>query len=1488
MTTAPAVAGGTGPKALDAAVLRIRNAAGVPVGLGFLVTDELALTCAHVVSAALGTPPEAVPSDAAGLTVDPPLLPFPTPSTAAVTVRIEHWAPAEDVAVLRLSDRLPGARPVRLLETREVWGHAARAFGFPIGRSGGVWHAGVLRERQADGLLQLDQAGTDGYRVSGGFSGGPVWDDVLVGVIGMMALAETGDPPVSYLIPTQRLLEAWPELRGFALPPSPFRSLTAFGESDASIFYGRRTEADELSHRLLQKRWVAVVGASGSGKSSLAMAGVIPRFREAGNSAVVFRPSTGGSPLSALAAALLPLLEPRLSEVERLARIPELTGALANGQGGLADVVARILSRHGSGKLLIVVDQFEELLSRTPEAVDALAGVLFDENLPSTVRVLTTLRADFLETVLEHPRLGPFFAGQNHALAPMRAERFREIVTAPVDAVPGVSYAPGLVERILDDTRTEPGALPLLGFTLELLWRRQTGGQLTHQAYEELGGVAGALSAYADRVWDESVLPGDEAAARQLFTQLIRVPMGSTGATRRTVRRTELSDDEWRIARQLATTRLLVTGRIEEHAPAAGSTDTADSTATAEAAAETVETVELAHEALINSWPRLADWAVKDRSFLGWRESLRHDRDRWEAAGRTADLLPTAVTLAGAQRWLGEYGSHLTEPERDYLRRGHVRRRRLTRRRRAAVALVGVLALVAASVSAVSLQLSRETARKDAVSRSTTLAADANALSATDPGVAAQLAIAAYRSAPTQDAANQLYATLMTPLDSVVGDTGHEVLRIAAQPDGPLAAAVDKDGSLRIWNLTKPLAPVLDATLHTAASGIALAPRGGVLAGACPTAPSLCLWSLADPRHPTVAGELPGATDLPRGSGSLRVTSMAFSPDGTLLAAALEQGVSLVWSVAQAGHPRLVAELPTPTQRTDGVLAGVAFAPKGDLLATTILGGTTQLWNLADPATPAKVATMSTGYTAVAFSPDGSRLAAVGDFNVGLWNIGNPSTPAPIPTGYEPSPVMMAVAFSPDGSELAFSGLDETDSNGQLCLLDLSPATPASVQPTCATTGFGIISQAYTPDGVLLSGGPDGVLRAWRSPLRPADDVTASDASSNWDFSPDGRLMVAALASESGDDALSPSHLALWDISAPRAPARIATITLPATVQQVRFLSPTALLTVAHDESVQLWDLRDPHHPVQAGSLGRADFPTINGGAITGTGVDADTAGDLVAVQGSDKLLHLWQITDSHHAAEVGSVPVPDPDTDETGVLADGRTAIVITPTGIDWWDTSNPRHPVHGDTTQLTSASPAAVSAGAVLAVVTSSPSDDNGSGTVHLFHVTAGRVRSATVLPGSVGSTLNMSPDGRRLAATGPGNSTVTVWDISDPSHPRTGAAVSTLHDLHGVSLDPTGHLMAVWNGMSGEAQLWDIRNPSVPVLEATITFTADNMLGPVTFLSSAPTFAILDGRSAFLTDTDPGGLADLLCSYTGNSITAAQWQKDAPGTTYRKACP
>ncbi|MFD7451808.1 trypsin-like peptidase domain-containing protein [Kitasatospora sp. NPDC059827] len=1471
MTSPEPVAGGD-PAALHAALLRVQDSRGEPVGVGFLVAEDLVLTCAHVVSTALGLPGGEMPPDGAQLVLDAALLPaMPEREPMSGTARVRVWGPAQpaaaDVAVLALEAPLPSARPIRLIKTgpQQTWDHPSRVFGFPQGHPEGVWHSGTLRARLAGQWVQLDQSG-QGHRVSAGFSGSAVWDEQLGGVVGLMTVAEAGTPPVSYLIPTDRLIAAWPDLGPLVEPPSPFRGLNAFQESDAGSYFGREADADQLAAITASERWTTLVGPSGCGKSSLAMAGVSPRRRKAGDSAVMVHFAAYNTALRALAAALLQELDPELSEVERPARVTELTEELATR--GIRETAFRILELKKTSRLLVVLDQFEELLDQSDSAIDELADVLGGPGTPDQVAVLATLRADLLEHALAHPRLGPLVSRKVQALPPMRPDQLREVIAKPVDAVPGARYEDELIERILADAGSEPGILPLLGFTLDQLWRRCEGGLITYQEYTRLGGVAGALNYCAKEQWGALVPEADREVARRLLTRLVRIPVGTAAPLRRAVYRSEIDPQEWDIAQRLARARLLVI-QGQDSSGRAGEG----------------QRVEFAHEAVITAWETTRELVAADRSFLAWRESIQNDLDRWEDRNRPADLLPTRTAIALSRQWLPARSAELSEALKDYLKHG---KRRLRRRRGAlwsGVATICVLALVAAAAAVNAQRAHNDAARNSAITRANTLAADAAALTPTDPGLAAQLAIAAYRTSPTQAAASQLYTTLGTPLDDVLATTGGKVTSVAAQAHGPLVGAGTDDGSVRIWNTADPFAPVVHTTLNLQrATAIALAPDQPQLAASCPDQGGLCLLSLSDPQHPSTLAELPlpGPDQLP---GALRVSSLAFSPDGNLLAAATTQGSSMLWSVQDTVNPRLLPVLPGNGNGT--LRGGVAFAPTSKLLATTNQAGTTELWDLTDPAKPVSITAISTGYQSLAFSPDGSWLAAGGDAHVHLWKVGDTSKPLSVYPGVPED--VMSVAYSPDGNQLTFGGMGTYNAKSTLCHVDVSNISLDSlVVPACTSIAFDTRTLAATPNGAVLSGGGDGKVRLWRDPVARIGglEVTGKD---RFAISPDGNLIAAPVrTSAQGTTGGENSKIVgLWEVpeSGTGRKDPLATISLAASSQTITFLTTTALLTVDHHGAVQFWDIHDLTHPTGT-SLGTAHFPTTPTGLgdfIVFSGVSSSDDGSLVAVQG-DAYLQLWRVTDSNTVLKAGKLPVPDPNRDLAG-LVDNHTACVLTKDGTTWWDISDPQHPQHGADSPLAGANQGGVVASSGVVATTTRAS---GFGTdLYLYGLTAGHPTSTVKLSERSGSTVQFSDDSKLLAATGAAENTLTLWDTRNPAQPRSIAAINTQAGTRGLAFSPNSKLLAVWTSDEKSAvQLWDIRNPSTPNVTGTIP--SGQYREDIRFMPNGARLAVVGSDSLRFFDTDPTALADRLCAYVGTGISTNDWTQYAPGIPYQPPCP
>ncbi len=435
---------------------------------------------------------------------------------------------------------------------------------------------------------------------------------------------------------------------------APYRGLGVFREEDAPFFFGRDEFIDQQLRPTVEGcSLVAVVGASGSGKSSVVRAGLLPRLRR-GEGGKVWEIATllpGDRPLHALAAALLPLLEPEraeLTETDRLAEVGKLAGHLAAGTVALRDVVGRVLEKQlGTERLLLVADQWEELytLTRESSAAQRFIEEVLDATATAPLTVVLTLRGDFFGEVLAHRGLADRLQGGVVNLGPMNREEIAQVVVRPAEKV-GLAFEPGLPERILDEVGEEPGHLPLLEFVLTGLWQDRQAGRLLHEAYDAMGGVQGAMAQRAEEVW-KKLGEREETTLHHLFLQLVSAGAGTADTRRRAVL-ADLAPAVRPVVAKLARERLLVIGRDE---------------------ASGEETVEVAHEALIRHWDRLGKWLDEDREFLLWRQRLEVALAQWKRAGRKdSGTLLRGAPLAEAERWLGERGDDLTEEQRAYVR----------------------------------------------------------------------------------------------------------------------------------------------------------------------------------------------------------------------------------------------------------------------------------------------------------------------------------------------------------------------------------------------------------------------------------------------------------------------------------------------------------------------------------------------------------------------------------------------------------------------------------------------------------------------------------------------------------------------------------------------------------------------------------------------------------------------------------------------------
>jgi hypothetical protein len=452
----------------------------------------------------------------------------------------------------------------------------------------------------------------------------------------------------------------------------PYRGLNAFREEDASLFFGRDRLVDEpeqgLLHKVLTWPLVAVVGASGSGKSSVVRAGLLPRLRREPPSrgtwdVVAFLP--GKYPFLNLAIALEAVRNPEASDAARETDAAALVKSWSSGDLPLEVSLGRAREALRVDRLLVVVvDQFEELVTLTPkdDRQPFLSRLLAATGAESKITVLLTLRADYYSAIYLDPRLSDGVQRGLVNIGAMMRDELRSAIEGPARRV-GLESEPGLVDRLLDDVGDEPGNLPLVEFALTELWERREGRRLTNSAYKAQGRVAGAIGRRADAVFNK-LTDEQKAAAPRLFGRLVRVTdVDEEGRnTRQRVHLSDLDETSRSAVEPFVAGRLLVTARasgpsITEANPDDGPAPLAPGDPT---------TVEVAHEALIRRWERFRDWVKEDRAFLLWRQRLGFQIAEWERSGRDEGMLLRGALLKEAE----DFKSRWDElNERDFLTR---------------------------------------------------------------------------------------------------------------------------------------------------------------------------------------------------------------------------------------------------------------------------------------------------------------------------------------------------------------------------------------------------------------------------------------------------------------------------------------------------------------------------------------------------------------------------------------------------------------------------------------------------------------------------------------------------------------------------------------------------------------------------------------------------------------------------------------------------
>jgi formylglycine-generating enzyme required for sulfatase activity/energy-coupling factor transporter ATP-binding protein EcfA2 len=575
---------------------------------------------------------------------------------------IEVWLDLDKLA--------PGDRWMEVLERALKNAHA---FAVYVGK-GGVRKFVDLEVRSAI----LRQAQEPEFRLIPILGPGSISDELPLFLRQMQWLdLRNGLDDARELARLETILRDQPSPRRLFLEPEiePFRGLLHFDAIHAELFFGRDHEVEEILRAMQRGRFLAVVGDSGSGKSSLIRAGLIPalhrgRFHD-GRAwvhqwrTVIIRP--GNDLEAAFVHGLMDLVgaDPQ----ERIKVLPELRSLLAAGSGpaALADaVIALSGERNPVGDVILIVDQLEELFtspSKPSERQEFVERLLHAANFRGkvTIRVLATLRADFYSRCWDHPPLEKWVAASQYPVRRMERDRLIEIIERPLQLV-GARLEAGLLETLLHDLGEEPGQLPLLEQTLLQLWQGRQGDVLTAQHYEAIGRLRGALSHHAEELYQD-LTDSQKSLARKIFVELTHVAEGARD-TRRRLAKPELlalgqgDQDLEELINRLIEARLVTTSSELLFGGEHGFVPR--------------NLLEISHEALIHAWPRFRQWVEESRDEIRRERKLRETVADWQAHGRDPSFLLVGARLEEAEDWA--LGREISADIQEYLRASAVAR----------------------------------------------------------------------------------------------------------------------------------------------------------------------------------------------------------------------------------------------------------------------------------------------------------------------------------------------------------------------------------------------------------------------------------------------------------------------------------------------------------------------------------------------------------------------------------------------------------------------------------------------------------------------------------------------------------------------------------------------------------------------------------------------------------------------------------------------
>lgn len=1014
---------------------------------------------------------------------------------------------------------------------------------------------------------------------------------------------------------------------------NPFMGLHSFSEADAENFFGRETFVQQLLARLGEggdlKRFLAVIGPSGSGKSSVVRAGLVPALKRGGlpgsENWFVVDMLPGKHPFEELEASLL-----------RVAVNPpeHLISQIKDGNRGLLRAVHRILPADPSVELVLVIDQFEEIFTLMEDEVErallleSLATAILDER--SRLRLVITLRADFTDKPLRYVDFGELMNRRFEFILPLTPDELERAILNPAQRV-GLKLEKGLASSIIRDTENQPGTLPLLQYALSELFEKRDGRTLTTKAYQEIGGVLGALGRSAEAIY--SNLDEDaQTAARQLFLRLVTLGEG-TEDTRRRVLRDELES--------LTTVRGQWSAVIDIFGKARLLSFDRDPITRG-------ATIEVAHEALLREWTRLREWLDESRADLRLERQLANSANEWQNAQEDVSFLMSGSRLEQFESWAANTTIALTQDEREFLAssiaeqnlrtqeekarqlreleaaqklataekaRAEDQFRSLKQLRQRAVLLIGALAIaIIAAISAgvfaqrngmladqnQSIAATAQAAESSAVQNALIssvreLSSAANANLIVDPERSILLALQAVDKTYSEngtvlpEAEEALHnAVQASRIELTLSGHTDAVWLVTYSSDGKLLASTSFDNTAKVWNAnTGKELFTLRLSDDSSINGVSFSPDVKWLATANGDN-TVRLWDVS---NGTEVMKFLGHTDS--------VQFVSFSMDGSMLVSSASDGTTRIWD-ARSGK-----ELQVFSEEVGVETFWASFNPDGTLVVTAntdFAEGWATVWNLK---TGEKVFTLPSNATVVRcaiFSPDGSTIVTTGDDQTAkLWNA---ETGEKILTFYGHTNSVSGAAFSPDGTQLVTSGHDRHAKIWDVAtgreLFDISGHSND------------LTSVSFSPDGnKIATSSVDSQVKIWSvTPSRELLTLVNGPAiafgeGSELAYSPDGKYLVTA------NSDLEPK---VWDVG-----SGTLHFTLRGHTDAVTFATyskdGTRIATASNDGTAKIWDASNGEELLTL--TGHSDF-------VFGVAFSPD--GTQLATTSFDYMVKIWDV----------------------------------------------------------------------------------------------------------------------------------------------------------------------------------------------------------------------------------------------------------------------